>query len=792
MPKKRNTYIESDVQKALHEIKIGKISKKAASKIFNIPRSTLQFRLGSNFSKVRPGPSTILTSEEEERMVHWIKISQQKGFPKRREDVTQAVKQFLLENDRPHPFGEENMPGKGWFKSFLTRHPSLSFRAPDPVSSASATVAISDINSWFDAIEKFLTDQDYIDILKDPTRIFNGDETNFLLCPKTKNVLAAKGARNVYEVDRGLAKANLTVMFTFSAAGVVSPPMVIYPYKRVPEEIRKSLPKGWGMGVSDNGWMTKEIFYEYISKVLHPYLVQMGTKFPIIYFVDGHATHLTLSVSELCVRLQIILIALYPNATRILQPADVAAFKPLKTCWNNKVLEWRRCNPMGSLTKEKFAPLLFEVIGDSISAETIKSGFKSCGLYPFDKQAIKISKCLGRSTTKSNENLKQNLERTQDDAFIKLCATVGESKLEDLKKLEKTDTETSNYNEDFLLLFDLYKQFKCGINPKQICHTANKSTQTDAEYKVLEDWTIDIGSINEFMILKDQPNQQSQNEAFSAIDATFQPNDYLGNCTEVRTNSNAIPCIVVPSETTRSIDEYLDWPETPLRKGCKPNKIKKPFVVTSPLWIKQEEVKREQKQKIETDKENRKADRIKNKELKELQKKCKPKRARKTNPKQPIKSETHTTTTDKILVSVENDIANEIFVTPTRLDMRIEHTIEPIFQFGNNLTVNMNECFNKNVSPPVRSEMSICEPATEHHIRKLFPVDTTFDIGNNSPASGSMCYNCTFALSRNSSSENFGLKCNKCTREFHLKCIIKLKCNYIPIFICNGCKTCEY
>lgn len=59
-------------------------------------------------------------------------------------------------------------------------------------------------------------------ILEEISHIFNGDETNFQLCSTTKRVLATKGRRNVYEIDRAPAKFNLTVMFTFSANGLLT------------------------------------------------------------------------------------------------------------------------------------------------------------------------------------------------------------------------------------------------------------------------------------------------------------------------------------------------------------------------------------------------------------------------------------------------------------------------------------------------------------------------------------------------------------------------------------------
>ncbi|XP_072389495.1 uncharacterized protein [Diabrotica undecimpunctata] len=125
-------------------------------------------------------------------------------------------------------------------------------------------------------------------------------------------------------MDQGTAKANLTAMFAFSAAGSVTPPIIIYPYRRLPVAVAKSVPDTWEIGTSDNGWMKSKLFVDYISNILHPHLCKNEIQFLVILFVDGHKTHMSYELSTLCTRLQIILIALYPNATRILQPADVS------------------------------------------------------------------------------------------------------------------------------------------------------------------------------------------------------------------------------------------------------------------------------------------------------------------------------------------------------------------------------------------------------------------------------------------------------------------------------------
>lgn len=138
-----------------------------------------------------------------------------------------------------------------------------------------------DIRNWFANIENYLTENDCRKTLDYPSRVFNGDKTCFMLCPKGSKVLAPRGARNIYEVDIGQAKASLTVMFTFGANGNVTPPMIIYPNKRRSSEITRSLPDDWGYGFSDSGWMKAECFYEYVGNILFPHLKNNGTVFPI-------------------------------------------------------------------------------------------------------------------------------------------------------------------------------------------------------------------------------------------------------------------------------------------------------------------------------------------------------------------------------------------------------------------------------------------------------------------------------------------------------------------------------
>ena len=48
---------------------------------------------------------------------------------------------------------------------------------------------------------------------------------------------------------------------------------------------------------SEAGWMKSEIFYEYVVNILNPWLDDNGTKKPVLFFIDGAKTHLTLHLS---------------------------------------------------------------------------------------------------------------------------------------------------------------------------------------------------------------------------------------------------------------------------------------------------------------------------------------------------------------------------------------------------------------------------------------------------------------------------------------------------------------
>jgi hypothetical protein len=120
-------------------------------------------------------------------------------------------------------------------------------RMSEAVTAASSCMSEENIRKWFDEVQEYVRENNLEEVTVEPPRIFNGEETGFQICPSTGRVLLAeKGAKNVYSFDEGSSKENITVMFSFSANGKKCP-MIVYPYKRIPENIAQSFSAEWGI-----------------------------------------------------------------------------------------------------------------------------------------------------------------------------------------------------------------------------------------------------------------------------------------------------------------------------------------------------------------------------------------------------------------------------------------------------------------------------------------------------------------------------------------------------------------
>ena len=62
----------------------------------------------------------------------------------------------------------------------------------------------------------------------DRSRVYNYDETNVQLIPKSEKILTKKGASSAYKIVDSCEKESFTALFMYSANGTRAPPMLIF------------------------------------------------------------------------------------------------------------------------------------------------------------------------------------------------------------------------------------------------------------------------------------------------------------------------------------------------------------------------------------------------------------------------------------------------------------------------------------------------------------------------------------------------------------------------------------
>lgn len=209
-PKKYCSYSKEDLQNALRDIKNG-IPCSVAAKSYHVPRTTLIGKIKGTYpEECKSGVSTVLTSQEEDILVNWILNMAKMGFPINKDQLLDSVTLLCKELKRPNKFND-GRPGRHWYEGFLKRHPQISQRMSENLTTSRAAVTEASIKNWFDEVQNyFISSSTFVN---DPSRVFNADESAFFLSPKGNAVLAKKGSKTVYEKS-GNDKECLTVLIT--------------------------------------------------------------------------------------------------------------------------------------------------------------------------------------------------------------------------------------------------------------------------------------------------------------------------------------------------------------------------------------------------------------------------------------------------------------------------------------------------------------------------------------------------------------------------------------------------
>jgi hypothetical protein len=248
----KSRYTTEELNKILNEINEGKISERAASKKYNIPRNTLRNKRSGHHSK-KVGRPTVFSEEEELSFVNHILALGDLGMPISLYDVRCIVKSYLDSQKRKVIQFRDNMPGWDWGHSFYERYKGILKNVFEKnIRLKRAQVNEDVLKSFFENLEKEIQDVP-------ASNIFNYDETGFHDDPGRKKLLFRRHCRNPERI-RNATKSCFTTLFCGSADGNFIPPYIIMKGTQKWSDWLYGAPEGTRLNVSKSGWIENTVF----------------------------------------------------------------------------------------------------------------------------------------------------------------------------------------------------------------------------------------------------------------------------------------------------------------------------------------------------------------------------------------------------------------------------------------------------------------------------------------------------------------------------------------------------
>lgn len=322
-----------------------------------------------------------------------------------------------------------------------------------------------------------------------------------------------------------------------SADGSFSKPLVIYPGVRPKFNLEGVNADDYDLGCSPNGWISADCFFGWIANLFYP-SVRDKVQFPIFIFLDGHSSHINISVAQFCQDHDIILFLLPPHASHILQPLDVAVFGPMKKAWNDSLDAFKRKYKGLSMSRNHFFPVFDACWKKATSVDNVKAGFRKCGLLPWDREAVPYDRII--SDVESNVikvRPNQNISKEEKIGMMRMHQVIHSCIPPNLMSiLEKRKEEGYDIHDD-TALGTLWK----------IYISSSKLLQGDDGIKKASNQSMNISqSFNEL-------SASVCDDILSAIDAQYRPTiagrancEALGDTVILNIHEPSTPTMVPP------------------------------------------------------------------------------------------------------------------------------------------------------------------------------------------------------------------------------------------------------
>jgi len=214
-----------------------------------------------------------------------------------------------------------------WFVSFMKRHEEkLKFVRPRPLEIERRNVA--DLEVFYERVSALL------DQYKVPRQLYaNFDETMLKALSKTLKVVTTRAAERP-SVPINDKVAHITLGCCVFADGNSLIPLAILDRKYVPTNVPASVKAGFHWASQKSGWITTQIFHEYVSEVFIPHIEEQrfihGLQGRWALLLVGHSSRANPVMLQECFRHQILVVTYVAHSSPMCQVLDRGSSEPLK------------------------------------------------------------------------------------------------------------------------------------------------------------------------------------------------------------------------------------------------------------------------------------------------------------------------------------------------------------------------------------------------------------------------------------------------------------------------------
>ena len=122
-----------------------------------------------------PGPSTVLTAEEEDALQSYLIYMAQRGFPLTRTMTKAFAWAIAKRSGKADRFNPEYGPSEHWWVNIRKRHPKLTLRTTDKLERSRAEALSPEIvKEYFETLKSILEENGVMNL---PRQLCNCDET---------------------------------------------------------------------------------------------------------------------------------------------------------------------------------------------------------------------------------------------------------------------------------------------------------------------------------------------------------------------------------------------------------------------------------------------------------------------------------------------------------------------------------------------------------------------------------------------------------------------------------------